>query len=190
MYDGRVDQVRILFKENTGTTYPLLLNASPVGQDYGLGRDFYMVIDHRGIVRYRTPDGVGLGSRFNENGIRAAIVEALDDLAAEVEAKSTAVLEENAVPEAFGWMVNYPNPFNASTVIDFSLAQARLATLNVYDVQGRLVRRLWDGPLEGGVHRVRWDGRDDRGWPAATGLYMGWLRSEQGTLVQKMLLLR
>ena len=83
MYDGRADQVRIQFKENTGTTYPLLLEASSVGQEYGLGRDFYMVIDHRGVVRYRTLDGVGLGSRFNESSIRTAIEESLEDLAEE-----------------------------------------------------------------------------------------------------------
>ena len=81
MYDGRADQVRIQFKENTGTTYPLLLEASSVGQEYGLGKDFYMVIDHRGVVRYRTSDGVGLGSRFNERSIRTAIEESLEDLA-------------------------------------------------------------------------------------------------------------
>ena len=83
MYDGRADQVRIQFKENTGTTYPLLLEASSIGQEHGLGKDFYMVIDHRGVVRYRTPDGVGLGSRFNESSIRTAIEESLEDLAEE-----------------------------------------------------------------------------------------------------------
>ena len=189
MYDGRVDQVRIQFKENTGTTYPLLLEASSVGPLYGLGRDFYMVIDHRGIVRYRTTDGVGLGARFDEASIRAAIAEALDELAQE-QAVATAVAEEEGVPDAFGWMINYPNPFNASTAIHFNLAQAKPVTLDIYDVRGQWVRRLWHGPLEAGEHQMHWDGRDDRGFAAATGTYLGWLRSAEETQVQKMLLLR
>ncbi len=189
MYDGRADQVRIQFKENTETTYPLLLEASPIGPLYGLGRDFYMVIDHRGIVRYRTTDGVGLGSRFDGVSIRAAIVEALDELAQE-QAASTSVVEEEAVPDAFGWIVNYPNPFNASTSVYFNIARAESVTLDIYDVRGRLVRRLWEGPLTAGEHQMRWDGRDDGGFAAATGVYLSWLQSAKETHVQKMLLLR
>ena len=87
-------------------------------------------------------------------------------------------------------MVNYPNPFNATTVIDFNLIRAQSVTLDIYDIKGRLVRRLWDGPLSAGAHHVRWDGFDERGVSVATGIYLGWLRSPGETQVQKMLLLR
>ena len=50
MYDGLASQVRIRFKASTGTIYPLLLEASPVGLEYGLRRDSYMVVDHQGIA--------------------------------------------------------------------------------------------------------------------------------------------
>ena len=104
--------------------------------------------------------------------------------------EDTAIAENRAVPDAFGWMVNYPNPFNATTVIDFNLIQAQSVTLDIYDIKGRLVRRLWDGPLSAGAHHVRWDGFDERGVSVATGIYLGWLRSAGETQVQKMLLLR
>ena len=93
--------------------------------------------------------------------------------------EDTAIAENRAVPDAFGWMVNYPNPFNATTVIDFNLIQAQSVTLDIYDIKGRLVRRLWDGPLSAGAHHVRWDGFDERGVSVATGIYLGWLRSAE-----------
>ena len=144
MWDGRDDQVRVRFKENTATTYTLLLEGSHVGQEYGLDRDYYVVIDHRGIVRYRTPDGGSLGSRFDEASIRAAIETALDELALELaeaaeeeQGEITAVLGEQVLPGTFAWIINYPNPFNASTAIHFNLARARSVSLDVYDEQGQ-----------------------------------------------------
>lgn len=102
----------------------------------------------------------------------------------------TAVLEDQSLPASFGWLTNYPNPFNAGTVIQFELAQADRVSLDIYDVQGRSVRQLWDEPLPGGVHSLTWDGRDDSGVSVATGIYLSRLRVSGQTRVQKMLLLR
>ena len=65
-----------------------------------------------------------------------------------------------------------PNPCNPSTVISFTVPEdAATARLAVYDVRGRLVRMLLDGPLPAGPRTVRWRGRDDTGRPAASGAY-------------------
>ena len=65
----------------------------------------------------------------------------------------------------------WPNPFNTTTQLRFRLNQAASVRLAIYNVQGQRVRTLVDAPLHAGVHRMRWDGRDERGHSAATGLY-------------------
>jgi len=85
---------------------------------------------------------------------------------------------------------NSPNPFNPSTRIQFSLPVAGEATLAVYDLGGRLVRTLLDGRQAAGNHVVRWDGRDDTGGQAASGMYLYRLTTAEGTLARKMLLVK
>ena len=66
---------------------------------------------------------------------------------------------------------NYPNPFNPSTTIKFSLERDAQVALRVFDVHGRLVRTLLDSYLAAGPRTVEWDGRDDRGRFLASGTY-------------------
>ena len=68
---------------------------------------------------------------------------------------------------------SYPNPFNPSVVIPLDLAKdAAGVSLTVYDVLGRRVRQVWDGPLGAGTHRFVWDGRDEAGKAVAAGVYI------------------
>ena len=66
-----------------------------------------------------------------------------------------------------------PNPFSARTLatIDVPGTQAAEVRLSVFDVQGRMVRRLLEGPLSAGRHDLAWDGRDAGGRPLASGIY-------------------
>jgi hypothetical protein len=86
--------------------------------------------------------------------------------------------------------VNRPNPFNPSTVIPFELPAAGRVTLEIYDVRGRLVRRLVEGQLPAGFHSAAWDGRDHAGHGAASGVYLSMLRAGGETITRKLTLLR
>ena len=66
---------------------------------------------------------------------------------------------------------SWPNPFTSTTRIPFSLARPTHVELAVYDVSGRLVRRLAQGRRGVGQHDVTWDGRDDLGRRASSGVY-------------------
>jgi len=61
-------------------------------------------------------------------------------------------------PAVFALEQNVPNPFNPATSIHFGLARNGYATLAIYDVTGRMVRRLVDGAMAAGRHEVRWTG--------------------------------
>ena len=76
------------------------------------------------------------------------------------------------LPQTLQLRGNWPNPFNASTVIAFDLPAAQPVRLVVYDSLGRLVRVLYDQPLAAGSYRTRWDGLDAEGRPAASGPYL------------------
>ena len=68
---------------------------------------------------------------------------------------------------------SYPNPFNPAVVIPLDLAtDAAEVSLTVYDVLGRRVRQVWQGPLGAGSHRFTWDGRDEQGKGVAAGVYI------------------
>ena len=68
---------------------------------------------------------------------------------------------------------SYPNPFNPAVVIPLDLAtDAAKVSLTVYDVLGRRVRQVWDGPLGAGSHRFVWDGSNESGKNVAAGVYL------------------
>lgn len=75
---------------------------------------------------------------------------------------------------------NVPNPFNPSTVIELDLAEAGPLRLEVFDVRGRLVRVLHDGPLGVGEHSFPWNGTDGSGQSVASGTYFARVTGRQG----------
>lgn len=64
-----------------------------------------------------------------------------------------------------------PNPFNASTHIDYWLPQSNQVRLTIYDTAGQLVRVLLEGSRAAGANTSTWDGRDQSGRPVASGTY-------------------
>ncbi len=69
-------------------------------------------------------------------------------------------------------LVATPNPFNPTTEISFSLSASTHAVLNIYDVNGSLVRVLHEGTLAAGQHRLSWDGRNNSGGTQPSGVYL------------------
>ena len=195
--DGISQQVDLSFRQRTGTTYPLLLQASTVGALYGFTQHNYAVIDHEGILRYRSVGAVA--RRFNEQVIRQHIEEALDNLGAAILAgdkereqlEATAGLEmSEGQPRNFELERNYPNPFNSGTVIPFSLSSETEVHLQVFDVLGRPVVNLVVGRLQIGLYRVSWEGRDAGGQPVSSGIYLYRLNSGKRAESRKMTLVR
>ena len=83
-----------------------------------------------------------------------------------------------------------PNPFNATTSLRFHLASASPVHLSLYNLQGQRIRILADAPFNAGAHQVVWDGLNQRGHPAATGLYLARLITPTTPTHTKLLLIR
>ena len=102
----------------------------------------------------------------------------------------TGVRDSDTVPNATGLLGNAPNPFNPSTRINFELADAQNVRLEVYDARGVLVRTLTHEVLPAGRYHADWNGTDDTGRRAASGVYFYRLRAGDHQSVKKMLMLK
>ena len=99
--------------------------------------------------------------------------------------------EEDSVPVyEFGLKANYPNPFNPTTTIIYSLPETCEATLEIYNVKGQKVRTLATGLQERGYHQVVWDGSDDQNRIVSSGLYFYKLKSKEKIITRKMLMIK
>ena len=92
------------------------------------------------------------------------------------------------LPEATRLMPNVPNPFGRATVIQFSLVQESNVNLSVYDVRGRLVKKLAAGQLPAKWYTLTWDGRDDDDRTVPAGVYL--LRLDTGQIQESRRLIR
>ena len=93
--------------------------------------------------------------------------------------------QENELPAEFALHSNYPNPFNPQTTIEYALPEARDVRLIVYDMLGRKVTTLLDGPQVAGTHSVHFDAED-----LPSGLYVYRLEAGAETFTRKMTLVR
>jgi serine protease AprX len=92
---------------------------------------------------------------------------------------------------AFTLLPNYPNPFNGTTRLTFSLPAQGQVELHVYDAAGRLVREIFFGQFLGqGFHTAQWDGQNNSGKDVASGVYLVRLRTQSETASRKIILIR
>jgi len=93
------------------------------------------------------------------------------------------------IPERFRLYPNYPNPFNATTLIRYDLPESSHVTLKVYNILGQeVVTLLDDFRIAGTQHGVLWDGRDEQGQRMPSGLYVYRLRAGRFAESQRMVL--
>jgi flagellar hook assembly protein FlgD len=99
-------------------------------------------------------------------------------------------VRESDNSSTFSISSNYPNPFNPSTTIEYSLKVDSKMEIKIYDNLGRLVRSLFKGQSTSGTHFLSWDGRDDNGKQLSSGLYHCQIISDTFSSANKMLLLK
>lgn len=97
---------------------------------------------------------------------------------------------DNTAPETFELTTNYPNPFNPSTKIEYSLGVQSHVQIVVYDLVGREVKALVDKTQPAGDHSVLWDGTDAANQPVASGIYLYQIQTEHYQESKKMMLLK
>jgi hypothetical protein len=99
------------------------------------------------------------------------------------------------MPQITILLQNFPNPFNPETWIPFALSQDAVVTIRIYDIAGRLVRKLELGNKPPGFYISReqsayWNGRNEAGEQASSGLYFYTLQAGDFTATRKMILVK
>ncbi|MFC1512344.1 FlgD immunoglobulin-like domain containing protein [Candidatus Latescibacterota bacterium] len=113
----------------------------------------------------------------------------LKDLSTFFQANTPTAVESDT-PAAFPTLASYPNPFNPSTTISFTLPKAGYTELAVYNLAGQKIRTLVAGELSTGAHEVVWDGRDDSGNPVSSGIFVSRLVTGDNVVTNRMTLVK
>jgi hypothetical protein len=100
--------------------------------------------------------------------------------------------EQEIVPEIDRTVLysNYPNPFNPTTQITFSIPQEGKVNISVYNIKGQLVKTLVNRRIISGSHIVNWNGQDNTGKRVSSGVYFYKLKTAEKEISKKMLLLK
>ena len=102
--------------------------------------------------------------------------EGVEDYVGEQDCQENSISEQ-PVPITYNLSSPYPNPFNPSTTIQFSLPQSEMVSMKVYDLNGRLIETLLNDFYDMGNHTITWDGSSQ-----SSGMYF--VRLESGEYIQ------
>lgn len=95
-----------------------------------------------------------------------------------------------SLPATVSLSQNYPNPFNSKTRIDYRVPSETVVWLEILDILGRRVRLLTEVEHAAGDYQTSWDGRNDLGQEAHSGIYLLRLRSSSESVITRIVLIR
>lgn len=143
-------------------------------------------------VGIENADGsVGLTYYYNGDLDEHAFGITSDSTALVITTASQVNVTENPItPLRFALLPASPNPFRDATRIMFTIPKRAHVKLGIYDITGRLVRKLVDGNLAAGRYTLNWHGKSSNGTRIASGIYFVRLQSNLGTITRKLILVR
>ena len=93
--------------------------------------------------------------------------------------------QAKTLPETFSLQRAYPNPFNPTTTISFTLPEDSKVLLYIYDINGRLIDRLVDSSINTGYHKIVWNASE-----YSSGIYLVKMIADSYTNTQKIMLIK
>jgi len=182
-FAGAIDEVRIWNVVRSAT-------------DILTHKDHYLQGNEPGLAGYwRLDEGNGNnasdGSGHNNAGTidHASWVQGIN-LAAPTPINKQADLPQIS-PSSFSLDQNCPNPFNSTTRIAFNLPRPVTLSLNIYDINGRLVKSLAKQEKFGaGHHSIAWNGSNNDGTTVSSGVYFYLIESKEFNSTKKLILLK
>jgi Subtilase family/FlgD Ig-like domain len=167
---------RFRFRDYGTTTW-----SAPINRPAGLSfqASFYTQPNHKydGLIEIMDGENVVLSEQILMKTPKLYPIELTD-------------YQEKSLPAVTVLRASAPNPFNPSTAVRFELAEDQNVRLEVFDTRGRLVRSLLDEQRSAGFHEVIWNGRDDQGRGAGSGIYFVRMQGTSYRSVGKVTLLK
>jgi len=132
---------------------------------------------------------------FNSKGVNSDLTfevmnAMVDDLDVVAVSTNLSELSLKALPTVYSLNQNFPNPFNPTTTIEYSIPESGNVDLVIYNMAGQKVRTLINNTQNAAFYKVVWDGRNDSGEAVASGLYFYKLVSGNFSKIEKMTLIK
>jgi hypothetical protein len=102
----------------------------------------------------------------------------------------TGLIEPHPLVQVFKLFQNFPNPFNPTTTISYQLPASNDVELTIYNLLGQQVRSLVKERKPAGFYEVEWDGRDETGKNASSGIYFYRLQAGKYVRTRRLLLIK
>jgi hypothetical protein len=152
----------LTFTKDTGPTFMTVTTTTPFGSGTATGN-----------IRLATPDYGSAGTYSASVRVSNGTTFAADTFLITVNpAAVTGITEVDVVSKGFAAATVAPNPLNGDATVTYTTTRTGFVRIDLYDIRGRLVRRLVDEPsLAAGTHRATIDGRGARGQMLASGIY-------------------
>jgi hypothetical protein len=131
-------------------------------------------------AKYKSGEGL-TGGTYDDNAISK-----LDSL---VGYKLSGINLVDPLPNRSELLQNYPNPFNPRTRIFFNLAKSGLAEIEIIDITGKIISKLFSKFSLPGFYNLEWDGKNSHGFPVTSGIYFYRLKADGKTLETKKMML-
>ncbi len=163
-------------KENTRdlTGYNVYLDQEEVATNIpDLEYDFYDLIN----------------GNYYDAGVKAIYDEGTSEII-EINFQYTGTGIGNILPLITELNGNYPNPFNPTTIINYSLAEEGNIELIVFNIKGQKVKTLINEIMTAGNHQIIWDGKDENSKAVSSGIYFYKMNTNNYTSTKKMILLK
>lgn len=177
-----IDSVSIYFSDNDGADFVLLAGGEPNDSLYTwLAPSMLADSCFVRIVAYDP----GLLTGEDTSDSRFSIMDYTD-----IEDGSGDEEEDDLPTFVNALEQNFPNPFNGTTTITYSVAQRSRIVVSIFDAAGRLVRTLEESNRASGRYDAVWNGRDDNGRAVASGVYFCRIKIEKFSQTRKIVYLR
>lgn len=133
---------------------------------------------------------IQLNFRFASDGSNTSLSTGwyIDDITLDGVTNVKEVSSEHDAIKSFTLYQNHPNPFNPSTTIIYDLPRASQVEIEIFTLLGERIRALVKQQQAAGQHRLQWDGRDEKGAPMPSGVYLYRLRADEFVQTRKMIL--
>ena len=98
--------------------------------------------------------------------------------------------KESSLPTEYALSQNFPNPFNPTTTISYSIPEKSEVKLTIYNLTGKRITDLVQGQVNAGIYSLNWDGTNDTGHPVSSGLYLYTLETANFRAMKKMIFMK
>ena len=153
---------------------------SPLSDEFLFPVMLHSNIESGETVEFEIVNGNNESIKFNES-----LVFSSDMIIGNAETPFLLASIDYGIAHDFEINQAYPNPFNPSTSIDFTLSNNEQLSINVFDMNGRLVQMLSDGVMDAGHHTITWNAENQ-----TSGVYFVKFESENYTSTQKVVLIK